>query len=178
LSPSDIEKENLDAYNKLLDQKEIEDKGRLGNYRYYKDKIGNRYGWYTNKQKDGKFHAFIWNKRSRNTKRRIFAKRKTAKKWCHENFSKANNRQLDVIKARQKRKEEREALKPKLTPTQKAIKRYTDKIEHYNGLIKKCDVKIKSQTTRKKTYIKKWKYCLRQIEKIGDKNAERKLIKN
>lgn len=170
-----IEKENLEAFEKLLIEQEIDNEGRLGRCRYYRDLNGNKYAWYTNKQKDGKFHTKFWNKRTLKSKIKIFAKRKTAKKWCLDHYLKAHAKQKMVLDNRQKRKEAREEAKPKFTKEQTSINTALKKIDHYHKLQKKCDTKIKTMITRKKTYQKRIKYYLKRIKALESQVGE---IKN
>ena len=163
--PSEVEKDNLEAMDKLFSEKESLNKQDQNRYRYYEDLYGNEYRWTTHPQDDGKFKATIlkaktlggWLRYTK-TKERSFIKRKTAKAWCLKHCQKAKKHQSVVLDARVKRKQQRLDAKPKLTSTQISIKNTKDKIKHYETLQAKCDKKIKTLETRKKTYLKKIKY--------------------
>lgn len=167
-----IEEQNLKAFNRLLAQKEIQERGRAGNYRYYNDSYGNIYAWYTQKQKDGKFHAFIQNARSNKMHTRIFSKRNKAKAWVYARCIKAKEKQQKIIKQNAIRKAELEAAKPKLTQEQITAKKLQQKIEHYQKLQKKTLTKIRSLNTRYKKYQKRIKYCEKRLEQIQSISLE------
>ena len=163
--PREIEKDNLNAMDKLFSEKESMDKQDQDRYRYYEDLYDNEYRWTTHKQDDGKFKATTlkaktsgnWLRYTK-TKERSFVKRKTAKSWCLKHCQKAKKHQRIVLDARTQRKQQRLDAKPKLTSTEVSIKNAKDKIQHYETLQVKCDKKIKTLQTRKKTYQKKIKY--------------------
>ena len=178
----EFEKENLDAMEKLFAEKESIDEQDQNRYRYYQDAYNNEYRWTTHKQDDDKFHATFlkyshhkgWGK-LKVKKVRLFVKRSSAKRWCLKRMLKAKEHQVEVIKRRFERKQARLDAKPKLTPTQKAIKIAESKIQHYTNLQMKCDKKIRSLHTRNKTYQKRINYNKKRIEKLGlqDQNLER-----
>ena len=168
--PSEVEKDNLDAMDKLFSEKESMNKQDQDRYRYYEDLYGNEYRWTTHKQDDGKFKATILKSKLsgnwltyKTTKERSFVKRKTAKSWCLKHCQKAKKHQRVVLDARTQRKQQRLDAKPKLTSTQISIKIAEDKVKHYKKLQVKCDSKIKTLLTRKKTYLKKIKYHEKRI---------------
>ena len=163
---SDLEDTNTKAFDRLLRQREIEEKGRLGNYRYFQDCYGNRYGWYTHKQADGKFHAFIYNIRSRKTRCRVFAKRYRAKHWVSQNCTMRITEQRVIIEANKARRAQIEAQKPKLSIEQTTIKKSTELIGHYESLQKKTQAKIKGLVTRSRTYKRRINYHQKKIQNI------------
>ena len=172
--PENIEKENTEAFNKLLDEKEHIDDVDLNRYRYYADLYGNEYRWYTHKQKDNKFKAIIkivktkggW-LRFTTKKERSFIKRKTAKAWCLKYYMKAKEHQKIVLQGRADRKQARLDAKPKLSKNDKSRIYSEEKITHYEKLQAKCDTKIKTLTTRKKTYQKRIRYHKKRIETLA-----------
>lgn len=170
MEPNEIEKENLNAMDKLLAEKETLDKRNQSRYRYYEDLYGNEYRWSTHPQEDGRFKASVlklkishdWIRHT-TTKKRYFVKRKTAKAWCLKHCQKANTHQKIVLDARAERKQQRLDAKPKFTKSEISIQGSQKQIEHYNKLVAKADTKIKAATTRKKTYLKRIKYYQKRI---------------
>lgn len=169
-----VEKENLEAYEKLLIEKEQLNDNDLTRYRYYVDLYGSyEYRWYTHKQLDGKYKAEIikisikkgW-KNSTVKQTRSFAKKKSAMKWLLARCKKDRQHQKIVLDAREKRKQEKAAAKPKLTNEQKALINAQNKIDHYKKLQAKADKKIKALNTRKRTYQKRIKYYQKRTEQI------------
>lgn len=169
---NEIEKDNLNAYTKLLKEQESLSNADKERYRYFEDLYGNHYIWFTHKQNDGKWHAVI--KKANRSKRkgwlfydtvktRYFAKRKTAKQFCLDSCLKASKHQRKVINDRELRKQAKIDAQPKLTKDEKYTKDAKAKIAHYEKLIAKADTKIKSLVTRKKTYSKRIKYYQKQI---------------
>jgi len=153
----------------------------VGNFLHWIDRNGNKYGYYVGRNEDQKFQARIYNRKGDLKKERIFSKRHMAKKWAYEKFRKANNHQAVVILDRQKRKEQREAEKPKLSKEEFGLLHAMKKKHHYEILEIKCNRKIKSLNTRKKTYQKRINYYNKIINKITttQKNkTRRELIKN
>ncbi len=139
-------------------------------YRYYEDLSGNQYRYTTHRQEDGKFHASIYRYFSgkrlyKKTKERAFAKKKLAIAWCVKAYSKARERQEQVQNARAIRKKQRDDLKPKGKTKSRLLAE--SKIKHYEGLQKKIDRKIKSLTTRRKSYAKKIKYYQKRKLLLG-----------
>jgi len=172
MEPNEIEKENLEAIDRLLAEQESTDKRNKSRYRYYADLYGNEYRWTTHPQEDGKFKAIILKVKISGdwlghtiTKTRYFVKRKTAKAWCLKHYLKANAHQKIVLDARAERKQERLDAKPKYTKSEITIQESQKQIDHYNKLIAKADTKIKAANTRKKTYLKRIKYYQKRIEK-------------
>ncbi len=173
---SEIEKENMDAMNRLFAEKESLDERDQSRYRYYEDLYNNQYRWTTHKQEDGKFHASIEKVKTSHgwirfttKKTRYFVKRSSAKAWCLNQVLKAKKHQKVVLDARAKRKQERLDSKPKLTPAQKAIKIAESKIQHYKKLQVKCNRKMRSLVTRNKTYQKRIKYHQKRIKELSSK---------
>ena len=169
-----IEKENIDAMEKLFTEREQMDKVDQNRYRYYEDMYGNEYRWTTHKQEDGKFETtFLKYVRTKNwghlkvLKVKSFRKRKTAKSWCLKHVRKAKAHQKIVLDARAERKQVRLDAKPKYTKSEVAVQEAKGKIQHYNDLQKKCDRKIKTLETRKKTYKKKTKYYQGRVDKLN-----------
>lgn len=165
-----IEKENLDAMNRLLAEQESTDKRNQSRYRYYADLYGNEYRWTTHPQEDGKFKVSIHKVKTSGawlrytiTKKRYFVKRKTAKAWCLKHYLKANEHQKIVLDARADRKQQRINAKPKYTKSEVAIQEAQKHIAHYNTLVAKADTRIKRANTRKKTYLKRIKYYQKRI---------------
>ncbi len=161
----------------------------VGNYRFYRDLNGNQYRWYVQKQSDGKFHAEIIKVRSgAKTITRISKKKKNVIQWCKTNYRKANTKQIPEHKLRnlksklkekdlalarkllqEQKRELKESRKPKFTKEETNLLTSLKQKDHYVKLVKKCNTKIKSMTTRKKTYEKKIKHYTRKYEKIlGD----------
>ena len=168
-----IEEENLDAMDRLYAEKESTDRQNQDRYRYYEDLYNNQYRWTTHKQDDGKFHAtYLKSKISHGwltfttKKTRYFVKRSSAKAWCLKQLRKAKQHQKIVLDKRAERKQQRLDAKPKLTPTQKAIKIAGNKIQHYKNLQNKCNKKLRSLHTRNKTYQKRINYHKKRIEKL------------
>jgi len=167
-----IEKENLEAMDRLLTEQESTDKRNQNRYRYYADLYGNEYCWTTHPQEDGngKFKATIMKARTssgwlrfKQTKKRYFVKRKTAKAWCLKHCLKANKHQKIVLDARADRKQQRLDAKPKYTKSEVSIQEAQKHITHYNTLVAKADTRIKRANTRKKTYLKRIKYYQKRI---------------
>ena len=173
---SEREQENTEAFNKLLDEKEHMDTADMKRYRYYEDLYNNQYRWYTHKQNDGKFKAVIVNAKIKHgwlyyttKKSRSFVRRRTAKSWCLKYYMKASEHQKIVIHKRAERKQARLDAKPKLTKNDKSRVYNEEKITHYEKLQAKCDTKIKTLTTRKKTYQKRIRYHKKRIEVLTKK---------
>ena len=163
----------MDAMDRLFAEKESTDTQNQNRYRYYEDLYNNEYRWTTHKQEDGKFHAtYLKAKTSHGwltfttKKTRYFVKRSSAKAWCLKLVRKAKMHQKVVIDARAVRKQQRFDAKPKLTPTQKAIKIAESKIQHYKNLQNKCNKKLRSLHTRNKTYQKRINYHKKRIDKL------------
>jgi len=170
MEPNEIEKENLEAMDRLLTEQESTDKQNKNRYRYYEDLYGNEYRWTTHPQDDGKFLARVLKAKTSHgwlshhtTKSRHFVKRKTAKAWCLKYYLKANAHQKIVIDARAKKKQQRLDAKPKYTKSEISIQESQKHIAHYNKLVAKADTKIKAANTRKKTYLKRIKYYQKRI---------------
>ncbi len=170
MEPDEIEKDNLDAMNRLLAEQESTDKQNQSRYRYYGDLYGNEYRWTTHPQEDEKFKATILKVKTSDgwlrfikTKERYFVKRKTAKAWCLKHVRKANVHQKIVLDTRAKRKQQRLDAKPKYTKSEIAKQEAEKHITHYNKLVAKADTKIKAANTRKKTYLKRIKYYQKRI---------------
>lgn len=168
------EDENNKAFENLLDRKEREDKVDSTRYRYFEDSYNNQYRWTTHKQEDGKFHATILNYKSKNmwatykkVKSRYFRKRKDAKSYCLKACRKATAHQDKVIRARYERKKERLDAKPVYSKDQLRVQEAKRKINNYKKLISKADTKMKTLTTRRKTYVKKIKVMQKRIDKVG-----------
>lgn len=154
---TDLYEKNERELNELLDRKERLEKHDLSRYRYYTDELGNIYAWHTHRQEDGKFHAYITNRRSGKTKRRTFSKRKSAKDWVRRNAMKNRVLQKERSIEQMKRKEILKSQQPVKTPEQKKKevldKRMSDlknrlaikqrKIKLLSTLIKKDERKIK-----------------------------------
>lgn len=142
-----------------------------GNFRYYDDEYGNQYRYSVQRQSDGKFHAVYMKLIKgypyyRLIKTVRYTKKKTAMKWCLNKRNKAKEHQIEVLKNRSKRKEEREKAKPKLSKEETTMIKAMKEVTHFQKLVKKCDTKIRSATTRKKTYQKKIKYYSKKVTKI------------
>ncbi len=177
-----VKQDNIDAMNKLLDEKESQDTRNQDRYRYYTDYYGNQYRWNTFKQEDGKFHAMIYKyikpKRTaferrfgcggyhKMAKMRFFARRNSAKNYCLKQVQKAKAHQKVVISNREQKKQERLDAKPKLTKDEVSENKSIQMIEHLKRLQARCDTKIKTMTTRKKTYEKKIKYHMKRLQTI------------
>lgn len=166
--------ENLNAFEKLLDQQVHKDKSDQSRYRYFQDLYNNQYRWTTHRQEDGKFHAtMLKSKVSRGwisfttKKTKYFGRRKSAKSWCLKQYLRAKGHQDEVFARRAKRKEEREALKPKFTKEQLTSIDLHKKIEHYEQLSKRTMTKIKTNTTRLKKYEKRIKHCQKRLARIA-----------
>lgn len=164
-----VEQDNLEAFERLLTVQEHEEESDRRNYKFYRDLYGNEYIWYTHRQSDDKFHAEIFNSRSKKRRKRYFARKKSALKWLRGRYYKATKKQKVVIEQRVKRKQERDALKPKLTEREKTVIHAEKKIKNYENLISKADRKIKSLMTRKKNYTKKIKYHKKKIQEVKAK---------
>lgn len=157
----------------------------MGNYRYYNDSYGNEYRYSVEKQSDGKYHVEIVKKcsipkelhryREVITKKRTFAKKKTAIDYCSKMSRKASKHQDEVLKKREeakaKRKAEKKAKEPKGKERTKI--QYKKKAEHTKELIKNIDKKIKEVESKKKgllsrrkTYEKKLKYYQKAFKKV------------
>ena len=173
-------KENLEAMDRLFEEKESDNKQDMKRYRYYTDLYGNRYSWTTHKQEDGKFKGTIKKANHKRkgwlsfnvVKEKSFVKRKSAKSWCLKNMLKAREHQKIVLNARTKRKQDKIDAKPKLNKVQKLIQVQQKKIDHYKKLQSKADTKIKALTTRKKTYEKKINYHTKRIVKLNQKEIK------
>ena len=168
------EDENLDAFEKLLDKKEREDKVDATRYRYFEDSYNNQYRYTTHRQEDGKFHATILKYRSKNMwatytkiKSRYFRKRKDAKSYCIKACRKATIHQDIVIRARYERKKERLDAKPVYSKDQLRVQEAQRNINNYKKLISKANTKMKTLTTRIKTYQKKTRVMQKRIDKVG-----------
>jgi len=150
----------------------------IGTHKGYRDKYENIYCWYTSKQDDGKYHAFIRNKRSGKKRTRIFGKKKTAMRWCLTNCRKAIEIQNKAITETKRKKSVKEAKKPQLTTRQIAFKKAENKIKHYRKLQDKCNRKIKSLVTRQKTYQKKINYHQKRCNSLKSSLVWKKLTGN
>jgi hypothetical protein len=172
MNPKDekIQRENLEAFEKMLSIQENRKEQLQGRERCYVDSYGHRYLWTTHRQDDGKFHCRIA-KRKKNrfsksfyfttTKEISFVKRNTAKSWCLKNCLKAQSRQDKVLAKRAESKAERAEVKKALNTKDVMIEK---KINHLLLLVKKADRRIKSNETRKKTLEKKLKYYKKRLE--------------
>lgn len=155
----------------------------MGNYRYYNDSYGNEYRYSVEKQSDGKYHVEIVKLRKAGlhryreviTKKRSFAKKRTAIVYCGRMSRKASEHQDKVLKKREeakaKRKAEKKAKEPKGKERTKI--QYKKKAEHTKELIKNIDKKIKeveskkkALVSRRKTYEKKLKYYQKAFKKV------------
>ena len=164
----ELEKRNLNEFNKLMDLKEFEEKGIEGHRRYYQDHYGNRYYWYVERQADRKFYGKINNVRSR----RFTAKIKRTKKkmvisWLLKKFYAANARWDIAEKKRKERQAIRDEAKPKFTAKEIQRNKVQEKINRLLCNIKKNDTKIKTCQTRIKTSKRKIKYHQRRLDKLG-----------
>lgn len=169
-----LEEDNQRAFERMLDERESQEKQNINKYRYFEDLYNNQYRWTIYKQKDDKFHAYIYKHSNTNgwgkltkVKDRAFRKRKDAKSYCINAYGVASNHQRVVLDNRQKRKEERLASKPQYTKEQTILIESKKQIEHYNKLISRADTKIKSAETRKKTYLKRIKVFQKRIERMN-----------
>ena len=142
---------NLQELDRLFKEKEKLNDFDLKRYRWYSDELGNRYAWKTHKQEDGKFHAYIQNKRSGNIKRRTFSKRKSAKAWALKKMQQARAVQKVHGIESMKRKEAIEAAKPKVTPEQAKKQDIMNKI----AMLKKRNLSKERRIKTLKTWIKK-----------------------
>ncbi len=143
-------------------------------YRFYEDLYNHQYRWSTERSDtDGKFVACIYKLKSDGfysrytlSKEMRFNKRKTAKAWCNKNHAKAVARQRIVINDREKRKKERIALKPVYTKLELKQQKAQKDVERLKKNIARADTKMKTLTTRKKTYEKKVKQLMRKLDAI------------
>ena len=169
---TNIEEDNIKAFERMLDEKESLEKQNKNHYRYFEDLYGNQYRWTIYKQDDDKFHAIIMKAVRRDnwvtfrkSKERAFTKRKTAKNYCIKAYHKAKNHQKIVLDTRANRKQERLDAKPKFTKEELNKQKTEKDISHYNKMIAKTDTKIKSLTTRRKTYERRIKVLERRWQK-------------
>jgi hypothetical protein len=172
MNPHDekIKRDNLEAFDKMLSIKENRDEYLQKRENYYVDRYGHRYLWTTHRQDDGKFHCRIAKRKKgkfkktsyyfTTTKKMSFVKRNTAKSWCLKNCNKACERQSEVLGRRAEAKEKRAEAKKAINTKNVIIEK---KIKHFKQLQAKADTKIKSLTTRKKTYQKKIKYYEKKL---------------
>ena len=164
---TETKKENLKAYNKLLDLQEYEEKGVGGSYYYYADGYGNQYRVYTKKQKNGKFSGKIWNRRSKRiTKEVSYKKRKMVKAFMLRKLSQANAKWQEAEKGRQTRKEQRDALKPKLTVKEQKARKIQSHLTRLQANIKRNESKMRRCGTRIKTDKKKIQYYLKRLDNL------------
>jgi len=172
MNPRDekIQRENLEAFEKMLSIQEKRTEQLKGRQSYYSDSYGHRYLWTVHRQDDGKFHCRIAKRKMgykkthfyfTTTKSMSFVKRNTAKSWCLKNCLKAQSRQNKVLAKRAEAKAERAEAKKALNTKDVVIEK---KIDHLLLLVKKADRRIKSNETRKKTLEKKLKYYKKRLE--------------
>ena len=174
MNPKDekLQRENLEAFEKMLDVKEDRDVYLQSRETYYSDYYGHKYLWTTHRQDDGKFHCRISKKSKskydkkhfvfRTVKSISFVKKKTAITWCLKNCLKAQERQRKVLAKREEAKTIRKETKKALHTKDFVIEK---KINHLLSLVKKANRRIKSNETRKKSYEKKVKYYRKKLQK-------------
>jgi len=167
------EDENNEAFERLLDERESNEKLDMNRYRYFEDLYNNQYRWWTHRQEDGKFKAEIltlsskggWGiYKSKSVKH--FRKRKDAKSWAMKHYLKAKENQKGVLRRRVERKQERLDAKPTYSEDQIRVMDSKKQIHHYEELIKRADIKIRSAETRKNTYEKRIRVMQRRIDKV------------
>lgn len=164
----ELEKRNLNEFNKLMDLKEFEEKGLEGHRRYYQDQYGNRYYWYVERQGDKKFYGEIYNVRSRRFTAKIKrTKKKMVLSWLLKKLHAKNHNWYVAERKRKERQAIRDEAKPKLTAKQIQRNKVQEKINRLLRNIKKNETKIKTCQTRIKTSKKKIKYHQRRLETIG-----------
>jgi len=174
------ERDNIESFNRLVDQQESLIEQDMNRYRYYTDHNHNEYRWYTHRQTNDKWLAEIVKfsyragrrLRIKSNKQRYFAKKKTAITWLRKCVKKAIAHQTEVRARASERRQKRQALKPQYTETQKQIMKYTKKIENENKLIEKSKTKIKRCNTLISTHTKRVKYFERQINKLQTKEIK------
>lgn len=173
------ERDNIESFNRLADQKESLIEQDMKRYRYYTDNNLNEYRWYTHKQVNDKWLAEIVKfsyrkniKYLKSNKQRYFAKKKTAITWLRKCVKKAIAHQTIVRARANERHQKRQAEKPQFTETQKQIIYYEKKIGNEKRLIAKSETKIKRCTTLIKSHNKRLKYFARQIEKLQQKEVK------
>ena len=165
----EIEQENLKAFSKLLNQKEYEDEGNKGSRRYYRDGYGNRYYWYVNVQKDGFFHGYIWNVRTKTVGKNRFKRKqkKLLKALLLRKCNRASARAYQSKIKKQERKAAKEALKPVLTKEQIKSQNLKSKILRLQANVKRNRTKMLRCSTRIKTDEKKIKRHEKELLKIA-----------
>jgi hypothetical protein len=134
-----------------------------GNWYQWADAYGNRYTHYTKRQADGYFYGVFYNKRTDKGIRYYFRTKKAVysrlRKIYHKYDSKWDKKEANLTKKRA----EREAAKPKLTPKEKKIVEIQAKLDRLANNIKNNERKIRTCNTRISTYQKKTKYHMKRL---------------
>jgi hypothetical protein len=162
---TELYEKNLEELDRLFKEKEKLNSIDLTRYRWWSDELGNRYAWKTHKQEDGKFHAYIQNKRSVSIKKRIFSKRKSAKAWALKKMKQARAVQKIHGIESMKRKEAIQELKPKVTPEQAKKQEIMNKITMLQKRNTSKERRIKTLKTWIKKDTKKIKYYIKRLVK-------------
>lgn len=174
MNPRDeqIQRENLQAFEKMLSVREDRNEELQSRRTGYRDLYGNQYLYTTHRQDDGKFHCLIKKKMKSHYKNMVyfnqvksisFVKRKTANAWCLKKCCKAETRQRVVLARREEAKTLRKEAKKLINTKDVVIEK---KIKHLLSLVKKADKRIKANETRKKSYQKKVKYYNKKLMEV------------
>ena len=162
-----LEKQNSKDFYKLLDMKDFEENGCDGDTYGWRDDYYNSYMIYKQRQKDGKFHGYIKNRRTGRIVMKITRKQRIAiRNLFWKRIDIANARYNKAKKSRQERKEQREALKPKLSIQEKQAQHCQKNIARLQANVVRNEAKMRRCNTRIKTDKKKIKYYLKRLDNL------------
>jgi len=169
---SQLQDENEHEFDRLLlkrlDLEDFEKNGCSGSIHGWRDSYHNHYMIYKNRQKDGKFHGFIKNRRTGKIVLKLERKQKKAiRQLFWKRIGKANARFNKAQESRKDRKEQREALKPKLTVKEKQAQHCIKEMNRLQANVARNEAKMRRCNTRIKTDRTKIKYYLKRLDKIG-----------
>jgi len=165
------EEQNEREFDKLLlkriDLEDFEKNGCEGSIHGWRDSYHNHYMIYKNRQKDGKFHGFIRNHRTGRIVMELARKQKKAiRNLFWKRIRKADERFEKVQASRKDRKEQREALKPKLSVKEKQAQHCIKQMERLQANVVRNEAKAKRCNTRVRTDKKKIKYYLKRLDSL------------
>jgi len=168
---SQLQDENEHEFDRLLlkriDLEDFEKNGCTGSIHGWRDSYHNHYMIYKNRQKDGKFHGYIKNRR---TGKIVFELERKQKKSIRTLFfsriGKKNSRFKKAQESRKDRKEQLEASKPKLTVKEKQQQHCIKQMDRLQANVARNEAKMRRCNTRIKTDKKKITYYLKRLDHL------------
>jgi len=162
---------NTEEFDRLLlkrvNLEDFEKNGCSGNIHGWRDSYHNHYMIYSQRQKDGKFHGYIKNRRTGKIVLKLARKQKKAiRTLFFKRIDRANTRFDKAQKGRQERKDQREALKPKLTVKEKQAQYCQKHLTRLQANVARNEAKIRRSNTRIKTDKRKIKYYLKRLDNL------------